>query len=805
MTRTEFRYLTERGIVILDGATGTELVKRGMPGGVCPELWIRDNPGVIGEVQRAYFEAGSNIVYVPSFGANPFKLEEFDAAGEVFELNRELALISRKNAGTHGLLFGDLAPTGKFVEPFGDLGFEMAVNAYKEQVAGLLAGGVDGFIIETMMDIQEARAALLAVRESCELPVMVSMTFEPDGRTLTGNTPLSALITMQSLGADAFGCNCSTGPARMIEIIRELKPYATIPLMAKPNAGMPKLFNGRTVFSMGAEEFGAFAKDFAEAGANILGGCCGTTPEHIRAQAECAARYSAEAPRRKALSALSSARGARLLGAEQPFCVIGERINPTGKKELQGELREGKLSVVRRFAVEQTAHGAGVLDVNMGLSGIDERGMMLQAVGMLSQSCDLPLCIDSTRPEVMEAALRLYPGRALLNSISAEKERIEVMLPIAARYGAMIILLPLTDAGIPATSAERVETVKYIFGKAEELGCHKEDVCVDALVMTVSSDQQAAGVTLDLIEWCAREFGVNTVCGLSNVSFGMPERSWINCAFLGMALGRGLNMAIANPGVEMLMNMIFAADVISGRDVKMRNYVQRFAGQDKASGATAKTVSLAPDERVRQCVIQGDESGMPGALAAALEAGFKAKSLVDDCLIPAINHVGALFDKKTYFLPQLIMSADAMRKGFEVLEPLLKNDADSGAVEKKRVVMATVKGDIHDIGKNIVILMLRNYGFEVIDLGKDVPAETILDAAREHAADIVGLSALMTTTMTEMKVVTDMARERGMDGLKIMVGGAVVDRDYAERIGAHYSSDAMDAVRVAKKLLGMPA
>ncbi len=796
MTKEDFKKLIGKKIVILDGATGTELIKRGMPQGVCPEQWVLENPQAIVDVQQGYCRAGSDIVYVPSFGGNRCKLEEFGLADKLYEINRGLAELSRQAAGNK-LAFGDLAPTGKFVAPFGEMPFEDAVAIFKEQVKALLDGGVDGFAIETMMDLQEARAALLAVRESCDLPVIVTMTFGEDGRTLTGNDPLSALITLQALGADAFGCNCSTGPQNMIEIVRALKPYAKIPLIAKPNAGVPRLLNGKTVFGMGPEEFGTFVAEFAVAGANILGGCCGTTPDHIRCQAEAAGKVSPQVPRAVIGGVVASARKTRVIALDQPFAIIGERINPTGKKALQAELREGKLNMVRQFASEQTAKGAALLDVNMGLSGIDEKAMMLKTLEVLAQSCDTPLCLDSTNLEVMEAALRLYPGRALLNSISAEKERIEKMLPVAAKYGAMLILLPLRDEGIPETAAERIEVVKYIYEKAAALGYEKSDICVDGLIMTVSSNQAAAQVSLDLIEWCSREFGVNTVCGLSNVSFGMPQRPLLNTAFLGMAIGRGLNMAIANPSSEEIMAMMLASDVLNGRDRKMTNYVRRYSGVESKPVETA--TAAEPGPRVYNCVLQGEEDMIEAALRAALDKGLTAKQLVDDFLIPAINRVGEMFEKKEYFLPQLIMSADAMRKGFAVLEPLLQEGGGKRDV-RKRMVLATVKGDIHDIGKNIVGLMLRNYGFEVIDLGKDVPAEVILDEAVRHQVDIIGLSALMTTTMTAMKEVIALAKERKLDNLRFMVGGAVVDQAYADEIGAYYSNDALDAVRVATRL-----
>lgn len=799
MTRNDFRQLFERKIVILDGATGTELAKRGMPRGVSPEQWILENPAAIIAVQQAYRDAGSDLVYVPSFGGNRVKLGEFGLADRTSEINTSLARLSRQAVGDKTLVFGDLAPTGQFVFPFGDVPFEDAVNIYKEQVTALLAGGVDGFAIETMMDLQEARAALLAVKESCDLPVIVSMTFEKNGRSLTGNDPLSALVTLQAMGADAFGCNCSTGPADMLKVIGMLKPYATIPLLAKPNAGMPRLIDGKTVFSMDAAEFGGFVAALAAAGANLLGGCCGTTPEHISAQASAAAGIRPQPPCRAALSAVCSSRKTRLLDFAQPFAVIGERINPTGKKALQAELREGSLKAVRTMADDQSRCGAALLDVNMGLSGIDEKAMMLKTLAMLAPTVDTPLCLDSTSAEVMEAALRLYPGRALVNSVSAEKIRLEKMLPVAAKYGAMLILLPLTDDGIPATASERIAVTEKIFAAASALGYHKEDVCVDGLIMTVSSNQEAAMISLDLIEWCARTWGVNTVCGLSNVSFGMPQRQWVNNAFLGMAIGRGLTMAIANPIDELLMATVASSDVLNGKDRKMAAYVAKFGNAAAMKTIVAATTNADPKSKVANCVLQGDADTIEAALREALAQSIAPGVLVDECLIPAINRVGELFDQKTYFLPQLIMSADAMRKGFEVLEPLLAQNVT--ARRKEKFILATVKGDIHDIGKNIVALMLRNYGFEVIDLGKDVSAARIIDETVAAGARIVGLSALMTTTMTEMKTVIDLAHCRGLDHLHFIIGGAVVDQDYAASIGAVYAADAMAAVRLAQKLI----
>ena len=795
--------LSAGNVILLDGATGTQLALHGMPQGVCPELWCLENPRAITEIQQAYAAAGSRIVYAPTFGGNRIKLAEFGLEDRLVELNQALLAISRKAVGDDVLVFGDLAPTGMFVEPFGPLAFDEAVRVYAEQVKALADAGADGFVIETMMDIQEARAALLAVKETVGLPVMVSMTFDENGRTLTGSDPVSALITMQSMGADVFGCNCSTGPGQMVEVIRTLKPYATIPLLAKPNAGMPKLVDGHTVFDMSPEAFAGHVEAFVDAGVNVLGGCCGTSPDHIAACSRAGEGLKTRLPELRGSRVVSSAQSYHEIGGGRPLTIIGERINPTGKKALQKELRAGSLKLVKDYAREQEECGAHVLDVNMGLSGIDEKAMMLAAVKLLAQTTALPLCIDSADPDVVEAALRIYPGRALVNSVSAEKERLERTLPLVAKYGAMCVVLPLTDEGIPETVEARKSVVKTIFDAFEAESMSAADLLVDGLVMTVSSNPEAAAVTLDLIEWCSRDLHVNTVCGLSNVSFGMPERKWVNAAFLAMAVSRGLTSAIANPGVDILRFTAWATDALNGRDRHLQHYVGAFGGQKQSPDKAVAAVRSAR-EQVYDAVVQGDLDRIEPLLQQALEAPEEtAKKLVDECLIPAIEQVGDLYDRKEYFLPQLIMSADTMRTGFALLEPMLiQTDAADEAVAT--VLLATVKGDIHDIGKNIVALMLKNYGFKVIDLGKDVPAAVIVEKAEELQVDLIGLSALMTTTMVNMKDVIAQLKARNLP-IKVMVGGAVVDQPYADEIGADgYAADAMAAVRLARRLLPSP-
>ncbi len=802
MTRTEFLNLCKRGIVCLDGATGTELAKAGLPTGVSPEGWIRENPAAITRLQQSYAAAGSNIVYAPTFGGNRLKLKEYGLDDQLVELNTALVNISRKAVGDKILVFGDIAPTGQFVEPIGNLPFEEAVAIFREQATVLLEAGVDGFAVETMMDLQEARAALIAIREIApDIPVMVTMTFDESGRTLAGNPPVAALIALQALGADAFGCNCSTGPEAMAEHLAALKPYAKIPLLAKPNAGLPQLRQGKTVFDMDAAAFAAAMPKLVAAGASIVGGCCGTTPDHIAAMAAVVKNLPPPVIAPEYRGVVSGPRCWRIIAPNQPFTLIGERLNPTGKKALQADLRAGNFERVEELAAEQCNAGATLLDVNVGMPGIDEVAVMGEIIRRLTVRAEVPLCIDTTNPEVAEIALRNYPGRALFNSISDEPERLEKVLPIAAKYGAMLIALPVTEAGIPKTPQERLEAVERIFAAAEKFGYTPDEFAVDGLVMTISADPQAANVTLQTIRKCA-ERGWNTVCGLSNVSFGMPRRDLVNRAFLGLAIGNGLNMAIANPCLTDIMDTVRSADALQGLDCHFDNYLSHYADSKAAPAAASSTSAagaISPAEALYNGVLSGSDSAVVKLTEAVLASGMPAGEVVDKILIPAITEVGNRFERKEYFLPQLIRSADTMRAAMDFLQPtLMKNKADAAPAGK--IIVATVKGDIHDIGKNIVVMMLKNYNFQVIDLGKDVPAEKILDTAVAENCRIIGLSALMTTTMGQMKVVIDMAKERGLTDLRFMVGGAVVDQEYAASIGAEYSGDALGAVHLAQRL-----
>ena len=815
MTREAFRELVKKGPVLLDGATGTNLQKAGMPVGVCPEQWILENSEVLIDLQKQYVEAGTDILFAPTFTASRIKLKEYGLEDHLEEMNRKLVALSKEAAkGTNALVAGDLTMTGEQLYPLGDLMFEDLVDVYKEQAKIIAEAGADLFVVETMMSLQECRAAVLAIREVCDLPVMVSLTYNEDGRTLYGTDPVTAVVVMQSLGADAVGMNCSTGPEAMLEPIAKMAEYATIPLLAKPNAGMPELIDGQTVFNVEPEEFAEVGKKLVEEGAAIIGGCCGTTPEHIRALKEAVKGIPVKAPLQTKRRMLTSERKSVEITLDGRFMVIGERINPTGKKKLQAELKEGSLNLVRTMALEQEENGASILDINMGMNGIDEKEMMLRTIYEVTSTVDCPLCIDSSHVDIIEAALRIYPGRALINSISLEKEKFEKLLPIAKKYGAMFILLPLSDEGLPKDSAEKHGIIRTIMDEAVGIGMAKEDIIVDGLVATIGANPNAALECFETFSYCKNELELPTACGLSNISFGLPERTYVNTAFLTMAIANGLTMAIANPSQELLMNAAFASDMLLNKKESDIRYIDRmnflsekYAGMERVmvqktpagiSAAGGETRKESTGSGVFQAVLKGNKEHVLEEVKKMLDGGAKPDEIINEHLIAAINEVGELFDKKKYFLPQLISSANTMKLAIEYLEPMLER---SNTEAMATIVVATVEGDIHDIGKNLVVLMLKNYGYHVIDLGKDVPADVIVDTAMNEGAKVIGLSALMTTTMMRMKDVVELAKEKGCTA-KIVIGGAAITESFSDEIGADgYSKDAAECVKLVERLL----
>ena len=839
MTREEFITLSKDHILYLDGATGSNLVKAEMPSGVCPEQWILEHQDVMLQLQKDYVQAGTNILYAPTFTANRVKLAEYHLEKNMSSMIHDLVAISKEAAastpGHPVYVAGDITMTGEQLRPMGKMELEDLIAIYKEQILCLVDAGADLLVVETMMSLAETRAALIAAKEVCDLPVIATLTFEADGRTLFGTDAKTAAVVLESLGASAIGANCSTGPAQMEGIISDMVSVTMIPIIAKPNAGLPFLDeNGTTCYNMEAEEFTEEMQVLVNVGATILGGCCGTTPEFIRQLHDRFGTVAqATATRRpEGIRYLTSERITHSFGLEDGFFVVGERINPTGKKALQAQLREGNFEKVIQFAEEQETCGAKVLDINMGMSGIDEKLCMLRALEEVSGVTNLPLSLDSSYVEVLEAALRNYPGRALVNSVSLETEKFEKLLPIVAKYGAMFILLPLSDAGLPKDIEEKKEIIHKIYDRALSLGMRKEDIVVDGLVATVGANPKAALETLETIRYC-KSNGFATICGLSNISFAMPERGFVNTAFLTLAIQSGLTMAIANPSQEMLMSCALATDLLLNKEEAALRYIEYAGGvkerreekeaelsrklalleqQGTKADSTDNTevpsaVTASKDtpqinemqEKLKTAVLKGNRNGIVKITNEALESGEKPVELLNQVLLPAINLVGEYFDQGKYFLPQLIASAEAMKNSIEVLEPLLQT-GNSGE-EMPVVVIATVEGDIHDIGKNLVALMLKNHGFHVIDLGKDVPQAKILETAKEHHAEFIALSALMTTTMQRMREIVAAAKQEGITA-KIIIGGAVITQEYADEIGADgYSKDAADAVKLAKSLM----
>ncbi len=831
MKKLDFKKLISEKKLILDGATGSNLFKAGMPKGVCPEKWILENPEVMSALQLDYIEAGTDILYAPTFSGNRIKLSEYGLEDDLISINKGLVELTRKSiekSGTDKKIYiaGDLTMTGKQVYPLGDLMFEELVDIYKEQIRVLHEAGVDMLVVETMMSLQECRAALIAAGECCDLPVMITMTFNEDGRALFGTSPEAFALCLSRMGADAIGINCSTGPEKMVPLIEKMKAYTSLPIIIKPNAGMPVLADGETVYPMTPKEFASEMEKIVEAGADILGGCCGTTPEHIRVLCETlgdkiydvAYKERSNVKRR----VLSTERNVLDIELNGRFMVIGERINPTGKKNLQEELRNGSLDLVGQMAESEVMNGADILDVNMGTNGIDETEMMIKAIYELTTLTDAPLSIDSSNPDVIEAALRIYPGRALINSISLEDGKCERLLPLAKKYGAMFILLPLNSAGLPKDLDEKKDNIRVLLERAEAAGLSREDMIIDGLVATIGANKFAALETLETIKYAKDELHIATACGLSNISFGLPDRMFVNSNFLAMAVLSGLTMAIVNPSQELLMHAVMAADLLAAKEGSDIRYIERaeshkisvidgtlsdYAGADgkiEAKGKVEKKGAVSvpkefEDDELFLSVIKGKKDRSVALVNEILsKEGKDPKEILDSTLIPAITHVGELYEAKIYYLPQLIAAAEAMSSAVEVIEPLLASGEEKASYGT--VIIATVEHDIHDIGKNLVALMLKNYGFNVYDLGKDVPAEEIVERAKEEDADIIALSALMTTTMMEMKKVVSLRNEMNIRA-KVMIGGACITESFAKEIGADgYSEDAQEAVGLAKKL-----
>ncbi len=799
MKWNDFYELALKKGAISDGSMGVFLQKFGLKGGECPELWNITHPDIIKSVHSQYLEAGSQLITTNTFGGNRLKLEEFGLADKIKELNSEAVKIAKEVAKDRAIVAADIGPTGKLIEPLGELTFDEAVNIYKEQIEILANSEVDCLFFETHIDILELKAAIFAAKEVCDLPIIASVTFEKDGRMLTGTSPESAFITLEALGVDIIGTNCGTGPKDMYESIKNAIKIVSKPVIAQANAGLPKLVDGKTVYDTTIEEYVIFAKKMYEEGVKILGGCCGTTPEHInlmkKAILDNRLFYSID---NKKFLYLSSRLGYAVVGFDKPFTIIGERLNPTARKKLSEDILSKRYELFKEEALKQKENGANILDLNMGIPNADEFELLRDGINILSTILDTPISIDTSNPIVAKNILKYYPGKPVLNSISLEEDRLSI-LPEIKKNGAAIVCLPIDSSGIPPTAEGRIKNMKKLISIIEEHGIDKKNILADPLALTVSAEQKAAKETLKTIRAFKEELGLFTTIGLSNISFGLPERTHINRSFLAMAIENGLVSGIVNPFDKELVGIIKASDVILEKDKLAKNYVSLYSGENikKVAVIQKKEETFTTiEEKLYNSILKGNRENIEPLIEEALKK-LSPFEILDRYLIPAITEVGRLYEERVYFLPQLMLSAETMKKAFSILEPLLKEE---GKEAKGRIVFATVKGDVHDIGKNIVILMLKNHGFDVIDLGKDVPNEIILKKAIESNADIVGLSALMTTTMPMMKEFMELQKKEGYN-FKVMIGGAAVTKNYADSIGAFYSTDAVSAVRLAQSLI----
>lgn len=830
-----------------DGGTGTVLQSMGLKGGELPETWNLLHPDRIERLYEGYLRAGCDIFNANTFGANRLKYPDGDDLERIVTAAVDIAKKARAAAGREddAYIALDIGPTGKLIEPMGDLAFERAVELFAEVVRIGAAAGADLVLIETMTDSYEAKAAVLAAKENCSLPVFVTTTYDEKGKMLTGGSVDSTVALLEGLGVDALGVNCSLGPKEMIPIVKRITEVASIPVVVNPNAGLPRTENGQTVYDIGPEQFVSYMEEIADLGVQVLGGCCGTTPDYIRLLAKTIKKKPFRACTVKNRTVVTSFSQSVVIG-EHP-AIVGERINPTGKKKLKKALEEGDLDYIANLALEEEEAGADILDVNVGIPDIDEPDMMEKVVRRLQEVTSVPLQIDTTNPEALERALRIYNGKAMVNSVNGKEEQIRTVMPIVRKYGGVLTGLCIDEAGIPQTPEGRVKVAEKIIDAAVGYGIQKKDLVIDGLAMTVSSDQESAKVALETVHQVRHGLGVNTILGVSNISFGLPQRNLLNMAFFTMAMQCGLSCAIINPNNEGMMAAWSSFMALTGTDAQCMHYIERYGNRDvliTGSGKKAKPAlgadGLAADGKYDSgaAAAQGSTGGAAGAasgsrasgsgagaagnaasgpdsLSYCIRKGLKAPAaqitqkkiaagedpmdIINEELIPALNVVGDGFEKGTLFLPQLLMAAEASQSAFAVIRESM---AGKPRKIRGRIILATVKGDIHDIGKNIVKVLLENYGYDVIDLGRDVPPETIVDTAVKEDIKLVGLSALMTTTVVSMEETIRLLREKKPD-CRVVVGGAVMTQEYADKIGADaYGKDAMATVRYADSVFG---
>ncbi len=787
-------------IVYLDGGMGTLLQKRGLKPGEYPERWNISRPEVIREIHKAYYDAGSNVVNTNTFGANVLKFtkEELD---EIVKASIDNVKWARDNSTSNSEKYValDIGPTGRLLKPYGDFDFEEAVAVFAETVKLGVKYGADLIVIETMNDSYETKAALLAAKENSDLPVFVTNAYSEDGKLMTGANPSAMVAMLEGMHADAIGVNCSLGPKQLRGVIDELLSVASVPVILKPNAGLPKSINGETVYDVLPEEFAEDVAELISKGVRIAGGCCGTTPEYIKMLVEKSRDILPSNVTEKSISCVSSYTHSVVFG-RSPI-LIGERINPTGKKRFKQALVDGDMDYILGEGISQQEKGVHILDVNVGLPDIDEKAMLVSAVCELQAVSDLPLQIDTSNADAMEAALRRYNGKAMVNSVNGKEESMHSVFPLVKKYGGLVVALTLDENGIPETARGRVDIARKIIDVAASYGIEKKDIIFDPLAMTISADTKAAKVTLESLRLIRDELYCNTSLGVSNVSFGLPNRDAINGAFFASALENGLTAAIMNPYSSEMMKTYYAYRALHDLDENCTEYISFMADYQQAPISVTASAPKAAEEygsSLQRAVIKGLKD-QAGALTEEMLGTVAPLDIVQNEIIPALDVVGKGFEDKTVYLPQLLMSAEAAKSAFECIKKYVSASSETG-VSKCGIVIATVKGDIHDIGKNIVKLLLENYGFAVYDMGKDVPPEKIVETVVEKRAPIVGLSALMTTTVPAMEETIRQLREKA-PWCKVMVGGAVLNREYAEKIGADkYAKDAMEGVRYAESV-----
>lgn len=796
----DLRNLLGKQILFFDGGMGTLLQERGLQTGEVPETWNILHPEVVREIHREYLSAGCNMVSANTFGANAFKcknlgftVDELVAAG--IRLTRE-AIEDVRLTNDHPMYCAlDIGSIGKLLKPLGEISFDAAYDTFREIVTAGDRAGADLILIETMSDSYEIKAAVLAAKENSNLPVIVTMIFDENGKLLTGGDVAGATAMLEGLGVDAIGFNCGLGPEQMKKLLPQLTACCSLPIVINPNAGLPAVVNGQTVYNVEPDEFARSVRTLVEMGASVVGGCCGTTPGHIRRIVELCAKMEIRPVSDKQLTVVSSYNHA-VYFTRKPL-IIGERINPTGKSKFKQALRDHDMEYIYKEGLTQEENGAHILDVNVGLPEIDEPQLMEEAVTGIQAIIDLPLQIDTSDTDAMERGLRYYNGKPMLNSVNGKKESMESVFPIAKKYGAVVVCLCLDEDGIPETVEGRLQVAKKIIQTAATYGIAKKNLVMDALVLTISTGSDNANITLETLRRIRCELGLHTVLGVSNISFGLPDRSRINTAFFTMAMNNGLSAGIVNPSSEPMMAAYYSFNALIGEDDQCMEYIAKTAAQtaDKPDAAVSGKSALTLDE----AIIKGLAESAHEATLKLLEQGMDSLEIINEKLIPALDVVGKGFEEKKMFLPQLLMSADAAKASFEAIRATLSKQGKSSE-SKGRIVIATVKGDIHDIGKNIVKTLLENYGFDMIDLGKDVAPELILKTVQEQNIKLVGLSALMTTTVVNMEAAIKLLRAHSAD-CKVMVGGAVLTQEYADMIGADfYSKDAMGSVRYANEL-----